>query len=126
MTGNGPRLTFKITAALGKEPGVRSVATTEYHLQTNEQIERFNATRMSRLGHYLAEHERDWDISVFLLTYPYSLQVPRTTKLPPSSLVITILLPGPTAIARLMRPDVNEIDSPLAYRLRLIHHSPLL
>lgn len=63
---------------------------------------------------------------VIPLTYANNVQVHQTTKLLTFSLEIFGLPPRPAAIAHLMPPDVSKIDSPLAYRLILIHRAALL
>lgn len=39
-----PQFTFKFSVTVCKELGVKNVTTAEYHLQANEQVQRFNAT----------------------------------------------------------------------------------
>lgn len=79
-----------------------------------------------KLRHYIAEREKERDKFVLHLSYPCNVQVHQPTKLPPLSLVISCAPHGPTAIPCPMPPDVCEIDSSLAYRLRPIHKTALL
>lgn len=51
------------------------MTTVEYNPQANGKVERFNMTMISKLSHYLAEHQNDWITFVFLLTYVYNVQV---------------------------------------------------
>lgn len=74
----------------------------------------------------MAEYRKDWDSFVFPWTYVYSVQVYRTTKMPPFSLAITSLPAGPTAIEHRRPPAVSEIDSSFAYTLSLIRWAALL
>lgn len=39
--------------------GVNKITHTEFHLQTNDQAERFGSTLMSRLCHYVSEEGKD-------------------------------------------------------------------
>lgn len=121
LTDNGFWATSKFYAVLCEELCVKIVASTEYHPQANEQLDYFNTTMVSRLRHSVTEPKKDWDPFLFLLTCVYSAHVHRTRSLFPFSLAISRKLPGPTAIARLMPPNVSEFDSPLAYRQCFIH-----
>lgn len=53
----GPQFRFKFFTALCKELAVVTVATAEYHLQANGNVDRINVTMISRLRHYVAEHQ---------------------------------------------------------------------
>lgn len=68
----------------------------------------------------------NWDPFVFPLTYGYNVQIYQTKKLLSFSLATTLLPPGPIDITRPISPEVREVDSPLAYRLRFIHRAALL
>lgn len=59
------------------------------------------------------------------LTHAKNVQVHQTPKLAELSLLITPLKPSPTTIALQMPPDISDIDSSLAYKLRLIHRAAL-
>lgn len=123
LTKNGPQFTSKFFAALCKQLNVKTVTKTEYHLQAGRHVKRFNATMISSLSEYVAEHENDGDTFLFPLTYVYSVLVHRTTKLALFSLAIIFLPPGSTAIARSVTPDVSKIDSPLTCSIRLIYRA---
>lgn len=102
------------------------MTTTEYHQQADGQLERFNASMISRLRYYVAEHQKDWATFDFPLTYTYNVQVHRAKKVPPFSLAINRLPPRRTAIAGPIAPRRHWIDSYLVYRLCLIHRAALL
>lgn len=89
LTGNGNQVTPKIFVTLCKELGLKTVTATTYHPQANGQVKSFNATMISILRHYVAEHQKSWDTFAFLSTYSYNVHVDRTTKLRPFSLAIT-------------------------------------
>lgn len=65
LTDNGPQFSSKFFAALCKKLEDKTLVTTNYHLQDNGQVERFNAIIISRLRNYVAEHEKDWDKLMF-------------------------------------------------------------
>jgi len=41
--------------AVMKMLGIETVRTTAYHLQTYEQVERYNRTKATQLRHYVAD-----------------------------------------------------------------------
>lgn len=100
LTQTEPQFTFNSFYALYKDLSAEMVRTTEYHLQASGQVERFQATLISRQRNYVAEHQKGWDTFPFPLTYAYHCQVHQTTKLPLFSVEITLLLLGSTAVAR--------------------------
>lgn len=59
--------------AIRAELGVKLLATTEYHPQLNEQMERYNDTMNIRRKHYTAEHHCDSNNDVVLLSYAYNM-----------------------------------------------------
>lgn len=62
LTDNGRQFTSKYIAALCKELGVKTIMTTEYHLQANGRAERFNRTIAARLQRYVEEIQKDRDM----------------------------------------------------------------
>lgn len=42
-----------------------------HHHQTSEQAKCYNITILARLGHYVAEHQCDWDLLLQLFNYAY-------------------------------------------------------
>lgn len=69
LTDNGPQFTSKFFAMICSLLGVKHLTTTAYHPQTKGQVEHYNKTIVTRLRHYVAEHQRDWDTLVQPLTY---------------------------------------------------------
>lgn len=65
LTDNGPQF----FAALCVFLCTRQLKTATYHPPTNGQVERYNKTLVTRLAHYLDEHQNDWDAFVQPLTY---------------------------------------------------------
>lgn len=80
---------------------------------------------ISRIRHYVTEHQNEWDTFIFSLTYACNITVPRTTKLALLSLAVTPV-PHGSIVARPMTPDVGNIDSQFVYRLPLSHKAALL
>lgn len=83
LPDHGPQFVSKFFATICGFLDVRHLTTTAYHPQTNGQVERFNKTIVTRLRHYLADHQRSWDICVQPLTHAYNTQVPRSTNTSP-------------------------------------------
>lgn len=66
LTNDGSRFTSRLFAALCEELRLKTIATTMYHPQVDRQVERFNPTMISRLGHYVAKIQRTGTCSCFL------------------------------------------------------------
>ena len=69
--------------------GIKRLAITAHHAQTNGQKERYNQTLEKRLRYYVNEHQDNWDLHVQPLTYAYNAQVHRSTGTSPFSLILT-------------------------------------
>ena len=89
LTDRGTQFMSKFFELVCSSLGVKHVATSAYRPQTNGQAERYNRTMVSRLRHYICEHQTDWDDYVQPLTYAYNLQVHRTTKFTPFELTLS-------------------------------------
>lgn len=59
--------------------GLLNFKTTAYHFQANEQVEQYYRTLIATLGHYVAEHQREWDIFVPPAMHAYITEVGRLT-----------------------------------------------
>lgn len=80
LTDNDPQFRLKCFVALCSTLGDNNISTTEYHLQTKCQVERFNSTLMTRLRHYVFEDQTDEDTYLLPLTYAYNIQVDRSIR----------------------------------------------
>lgn len=98
LTDNGPQFVGKFFAFVWDDLGVKHLTMTAYHPRTNAQSERFNRTIITRLRHFIAEHQRNWDIYVQPLTYAYNNQVHRCTNTSPYSLFLSRHPPGPSLL----------------------------
>lgn len=101
MTDNDPQLVGKLFDAVCAAMGTESLITTNFHLQTNGQFERYNKTILNRLFHYKSEHQKDRDTFVQPLAYAYNAQTHGTTKTSPFNLTMTR---EPPAASGLLRP----------------------
>lgn len=97
---------------------------TSYHTQMDGYPIGFNKTIIVRPEHYVADHNRYWDIYVQLLRYGYSAQVHGSTKLTPFSLLVSWYTLDPTTFdlwkALLTEPIANTSFHVL--HPRLLHH----
>ena len=118
LTDNGPQFVAKFFASVCLALGVKHVTTTAYHPRTNGQTERFNRTIVTRLRHYVGEHQDDWDLYVQLLTYAYNAQVHRSTRTTPYSLVLTRHPPGPATVGGTTALATDASTEPEAATLR--------
>ena len=115
LTDNGPQFVAKIFDHLVTMLGVSHLRTTAYHPQTNGQAERYNRTLVTRLIHYVSEHQNDWDQFVQPLTYAYNTQVHRTTGFAPFELTLARAPKAPLAAytdvpADLLKPKRRLTD----------------
>lgn len=74
-----------LSAFLGRKP----LTSKAYHPQTNGQSERFEKSVLARLGHNVAEHQRDSSIYGLQLRYANSAQAHCSTNLTPFILVLS-------------------------------------
>ena len=69
LSDDGNQLIAKLFRKTCRMLGVKNLYATNYHPQTNGQVERFNRTILASLRHYVAEHPKDWDLFSDSLTY---------------------------------------------------------
>lgn len=109
-----------------KELGYKTAETTEYHPQSDWQVQSFNLTMISILRKYLAEHRKDKSTCTFPLAYVCRLKIHRTPERPPFMLWITWLPPGPTVIVEQVASEIGENGLLLTCRLCLICRAAVL
>lgn len=73
---------------------------TTYYPQTNERVEWYNRTMVTRLRHYVAENQKNWDKYVQPLSYAYNTQEHKPPNITPFSLVLTRHPPELTAVSQ--------------------------
>lgn len=79
---------------------------------------------VSRLRHCVPEHQNNWDMYGIPLAYASNMQVLRSTKLTPFSLVLSTPPPGQaTPTTRGLLPGVEEVASPWAHRIKSIRRA---
>lgn len=96
VADNGPHFVSKFFATLCGFLGVKRLATTAYHFQTNGRVERYNKAAVGRLQDYVAEDQHSWDMLVQTLTYAYNMQVHRSIGVSPFKPVLSRHLSGAT------------------------------
>ena len=83
LTDNGPQFASVYYQGILGLLGIASNYTSPYHPQTNGQVERQNRTLVRQLRCYIAEHQKEWDSHLSLLTTAYITQVhARTGEIP--------------------------------------------
>lgn len=80
LADNSPQLTPKVFQVVCAKLRMTSLMPTEYHLQTDGQVERYNKTIFSWLRLYVIEDQQEWDSYVVPLTCSYKVHVNRSTK----------------------------------------------
>ena len=79
LTDNGPQFASVYYQGILGLLGIASNYTSPYHPQTNGQVERYNRTLVRQLRCYIAEHQKEWDSHLSLLTTAYNTQVHAST-----------------------------------------------
>jgi len=79
LTDNGPQFSSVYYQGILGELGIASNYTSPYRPQTNGQVERYNRTLVRQLRCYTAEHQKEWDSHLSLLTTAYNTQVHAST-----------------------------------------------
>jgi len=79
LTDNGPQFASVYYQGILGLLGIASNNTSPYHPQTNGQVERNNRTLVRQLRCYIAEHQKESDSHLSLLTTAYNTQVHAST-----------------------------------------------
>ncbi|CAF4568980.1 unnamed protein product, partial [Didymodactylos carnosus] len=87
ITDQGQHFNNELIAAMSALIGSKHVFSTPYHLQTNGQIERFNATFATQLSKYCDEEKSNWDLYLPSIVYAYNHGQHRSTGFTPYQLV---------------------------------------
>ena len=87
LTDNGPQFASEYIQGVLGFLGIVANYSTPYHPQTNGQVERYNRTIVRQLRTYMAEHTKEWDRYVSLLTTAYNMHVHTSTGQAPFAFV---------------------------------------
>lgn len=101
---------------------VNNISSTEHHLQTSRQAECFDSTLISRLRHYVYEHQTDSDTYLLPSTQAYNVQVHKSTDVSPFISALTQTPSGPATFVpkRGGIASDDELVSPVYRMLELI------
>jgi hypothetical protein len=80
LTDNGTHFTASVMEELLKHVGITHLYSTPYHLQTNGQIERYNATMDAKIAALSNDRKTNWDEQLPLVTFNYNSSIHATTK----------------------------------------------
>jgi len=94
ISDRGPQVMSNFFIAVVKMLGIETVRTTAYHPQTNGEVERYNRTMATQLGHYVADDPSRWDELLPVITMAYNSQPHRSTGIAPFELVIPKRIPN--------------------------------
>jgi len=116
LTDNGPQFASVYYKGILGLLGIASNYTSRYHPQTNGQVERYNRTLVRQLRCYIAEHQKEWDRHMSLLTTAYSTQVPASTGEIPFAFVSPrrLQLVGMERMPRLRQAEERTEDASTA------------
>lgn len=109
LTDNSTQFDSKFNGTICTHFGILHVKRTA-HPQTNKQVNRYKKAIVTRLCHYAATHQRDWDLVLQPLTYASRTQVHRSINITFFCLVHTRRPPGPTTFENLsaLATDANH------------------
>ena len=93
--------------------------TSLYHLQGNEQVERFNRVIADTNSKYCAERPQEWDLNLLHVVFVYNTTVHRTTGMTPFSMLfgktaqypIDLYYPKPPGDPRLELRFANQLPN---------------
>lgn len=68
----GPQFASELFVAVYSACGANNLTTTEHIAQTNGQTELLDSTPLSRLCHYVCQHQTGCDTNLLPLTYAYN------------------------------------------------------
>ena len=86
-TDQGRNFESKLFRGVCNLLGIRKTRTTPYHPASDGLVERFNQTLERLLSHYVAEHQRDWDIHLPAVLMAYRATVQESTGYTPAYLL---------------------------------------
>lgn len=98
LKDNGKQFNSECSSTICFLLDIQRLTTTSYHPQTNGQAESYNKTILTRLRHYVAEHQNDWDPFVEPLKFAYYTQIRGYTNQTPYRLLLRRHPPGPMII----------------------------
>lgn len=68
---------LKFLVAVCSKIEVNDITITECYRRINGKTELLSSTLISRLRHYVCEHQTDWDKNLLPLTYAYNVEIKR-------------------------------------------------
>lgn len=77
LTDNGPQFVGKLIQNVCFDLSVEHLTTIAYDLRRNGQVERYKTALITRLHHYLLDHQKNWDKLVQQLTFAYGTRLHR-------------------------------------------------
>ena len=86
ITDNGVHFNNALMKTIITTMHIAHAFSASYHPQTNDQVERFNATFCTQLAKYYDENKDDWDDYLQSVIYAYNTGVHATTAFAPYEL----------------------------------------
>ena len=71
LTDRGTNFLSKIIQHLCTMINTKKINTTPYHPQCDGMVERYNGTLIKSLSHYVASHQKDWDLHLAAALFAY-------------------------------------------------------
>jgi transposase InsO family protein len=119
LTDNGPNFASKFFSILTHILGVKHVFTSPYRPSTNGQTERWNATLVDTLSHYMFMN-KDWDDLVGVAATAYNNSVHSSTGFTPFELALSRIPHGTLAHTRDNNSWIRDKESKKTYRHHLL------
>ena len=86
-TDQGKNFDSKLFKDVCQLLGIRKTRTTAYHPSGDGLVERFNQTLEKLLSHYVADHQRDWDVQLPAMLMAYRSTTQSSTGYTPAYLL---------------------------------------
>lgn len=117
LSDNGANLSSAFCTKVLGMFGIEPRRASDYHPQSNGQVERFNRTIVKMLQCYVAEHTNTWDRLLSVLTLAYNARPHRSTNIAPLEWVM------PLGVGNLTLPPgrCTRYDTPKGRPAERIH-----
>lgn len=122
LTDKAKQFTCEFFDTLCTHLGTKQLTKTAIYTQKEKLMKRYDKKIASQLRHYVADHQRNWEIIVQPLIYAYNKQVCWSANTALSFLVLSRIQPRPATSdnAPAFSPDTYYTTKPKALRAQLL------
>lgn len=131
LSDNGSNLTSKFVSSLLGLLGIEPTRSSDYHTQTNGQVQRFNRTLVKMPKYNVADHTNTWNRLLWMVTLAYNARPHRSTKIAPLEWVMPLGMGNlsfhPNRVRTKDKPEGRPAKRlHLEYLAKLLHVIPRL